>query len=1305
MSFYKNTKRSQDFDAVALTIASPDQVLAWSHGEVTKPETINYRTQKPERDGLFCEKIFGPTKNYECYCGKYKRVRYKGVVCERCGVEVTRAIVRRERMGHIDLAVPVSHIWYLRSTPSRIGLLLDLPVKTLEQIVYFAAYIITEVDQEEKAKALEEFDADFKAHKKQEKEEIQKALNEMKLKNKEGEITDKQLEAFEAEQAEKIERLELSYANTRDDLEKLVVGSVLGEIEYRELSMKFGHVFEAGTGAEALRSMLEEINLPTFVVELKEEMKNSSGQKQKKLLKRIRLAASLHKSKIRPEWMILTRLPILPPDLRPMIQLDGGRFAASDLNDLYRRVINRNNRLRRLMQLGAPEVICRNEKRMLQESVDTLLNNSPRAGRSAFTAGDRRRLKSLSDMLKGKQGRFRQNLLGKRVDYSGRSVIVVGPELKLHQCGLPKEMAMKLFKPFVIGVLIREEYAYNVKGAERLITSNKKIVWDVLDRVTKGRYVLLNRAPTLHRLGIQAFEPVLIDGKAIQLHPLVCAAFNADFDGDQMAVHLPISASAQKEARELICARNNILKPSSGHPIVGPSQDMILGSYYLTNTHKGLKGEGMIFRNISEAINTYRLGEVDLQAQVKIRVVTNIIDGEPVMELLDTTIGRAIFNSFVPVEAIGYQNKTLKKKDLENLLADVFYKTNSDRTATFADDVKRIGFKFATKSGLSISAFDLHIPKEKQGIIDLSEEEVKKINKFYDQGIITDNERYIHTVRIWAQTKQDISKKMVENYEKDPYNHIYYMIDSGARGNWGQITQLSGMKGLVANPGGRTIELPIKSNLLEGFTILEYFNATHGGRKGKSDTALKTAEAGYLTRRLVDAVQDIIVKEEDCGTVEGVLVTRKESEEIGEAFENKIYGRTLLLDALDNKGKLVLKAGTNLDRDAIKTIEKSSVESVQVRSLITCQTENGVCQKCYGRDLAYDHTVDIGTPVGIIAAQAIGEPGTQLTMRTFHSGGVAEGSDITQGLTRVEELFEARPPKTPAALSEIDGRVSIHANDDGIDVHVTAEELGIDVYKINSNFEAVVKEGEQIRDKQIIARSTIDKNILRAKVAGVVIKSADREVHIRHAEKQTRIYKFKQTDSLKIENGDFVKAGAPLSLGHFNLRELIEATDVLTCQKYILKEVQTIYASQGQSINDKHLELIVKQMFSKVKIIDTGYSTFLPGEIVDYRRYVNVNKELMAQGKYAAKGERMLLGLTRVSLATDSWLSAASFQETIRVLVEASITRRVDGLDGLKENVIIGKLIPVGKTYREKVAREAAGEVDAMEESLKDLAA
>ena len=1280
MSVYNEAKKSHTFDAIALTIASPEKMLEWSHGEVTKPETINYRTQKPERDGLFCEKIFGPTKNWECYCGKYKRIRYKGVVCERCGVEVTRSIVRRERMAHIDLAVPVSHIWYLRSTPSRIGLLLDIPVKTLEQIVYFAAYIVIQVDEEEKKGALEDLDANFKSYKKQQKEEMHEELNQMKLQLKSKEITEKSFLQFEAQQAEKVEALELSHASTKDDLEKLHKGQVLNEFDYRDLSMKFGHVFNAGTGAEAIRHILEEIDLKTFVALLHEEMKDSSGQREKKMFKRIRLASSLYRSNIRPEWLILTRLPILPPDLRPMIQLDGGRFAASDLNDLYRRVINRNNRLKRLLQLGAPEVICRNEKRMLQEAVDTLLNNSPRAGRSAFTTGDRRRLKSLSDMLKGKQGRFRQNLLGKRVDYSGRSVIVVGPTLNLHQCGIPKLMALKLFKPFVVGLLIREEHAYNVKGAERLINASKKIVWDMLDRVTKDRYVLLNRAPTLHRLGIQAFAPVLIEGKAIQLHPLVCAAFNADFDGDQMAVHVPLSREAQLEAKNLICARNNILKPSSGHPVVAPTQDIILGIYYLTNTHEKLKGEGKIFADINEAVNIYRLGEVDLQAKVKIRVKVS----EDTIELLETTIGRAILNSFVPVESVGYQNKILRKKDTEQLLADIFYKAGHDRTVEFTDDIKRIGFKFATKSGLSISVFDLQVPKEKKSIIKDSETLIKKINNFYDKGVITDDERYIHTISVWAKTKGDIAKKMIGDYEGDVLNHMYYMIDSGARGNWGQITQLSGMKGLVANPSGRTIELPIKSNLFEGFNILEYFNATHGGRKGKSDTALKTAEAGYLTRRLVDAVQDIIVKEEDCGTIGTLLVTRKDAEEIGEAFENKVYGRTLFKDIITEDGKVLKKAGEEIDRDTVIEIEKYNIAEIEVRSLVTCRVETGVCQKCYGRDLAYDKTVQIGTPVGVIAAQAIGEPGTQLTMRTFHSGGVADGADITQGLTRVEELFEARPPKTPAVLSEITGRATITVLEKGVEVLISAEELGTDLYKIPSDYETIIKVGEEVKEKQVIARSLINKNVIRIKVAGVVHETKSREVYITHDKKQSRSYSFKKNDVLKIEDGDFVQAGDPLTSGHYNLRHLIEATNVFVAQKYMLKEVQTIYASQGQSINDKHIEIIVKQMFSKVKITDAADSSFLPGEVVDYMKYLIENEKLEKAGKNESKGEQLLLGLTRVSLATNSWLSSASFQETIRVLVEASITKKVDQLEGLKENVIIGKKIPAGEIYRQR---------------------
>jgi len=841
----KMQTKHDEFDAITLSIASPDDILSWSHGEVTKPETINYRTQKPERDGLFCEKIFGPTKNWECYCGKYKRIRYKGVVCEKCGVEVTRSIVRRERMGHISLAVPVTHIWFLRSTPSRIGLLLDLPIKAIEHVIYFASYIVIDVDEDAQRDVLEQLESDYQSYKKQIQEEFKQKESEFKLKKRdkslkanEGDTNEdlsvEDLLKIEDSYAQKVEELDQQHNQAKEEIETLATGKVIGELEYRELSMKFGHVFRAGTGAESIRQILEFIDLEKYIKKLQEEYIQSTGQRQKKLNKRIRFANSLQKADIRPEWLVVTQLPIIPPDLRPMVQLDGGRFAASDLNDLYRRVINRNNRLKRLMAIGAPEVICRNEKRMLQEAVDVLFNNQPRGGRSAFMAGDKRKLRSLSDMLKGKQGRFRQNLLGKRVDYSGRSVIVVGPNLKLHQCGLPKEMALKLFKPFVIGQLIRGEHAHNVKGAERLIEAGKKEVWDILEKETKDRYVLLNRAPTLHRLGIQAFQPVLIEGKAIQIHPLVCAAFNADFDGDQMAVHLPLSENAQRESGELMLAAGNLLKPSAGEPIITPSQDMVLGIYFLTNGLKGRKGEGMLFGSVGEAVNMYRSGYVDLHALIKTRV-----NGE----IIETTVGRMIFNSFLP-EELQYVNETINKGILKQLLADCLEKVSPEATSKLADEFKRIGFKFATKSGLSISMADMLSPSGHKEAVAEADEKVKKINNQYWKGWITEEERYNHAIRTWSFLKNDITNEMIKEFKKEPENHIYYMIDSGARGNWGQITQLCGMKGLVANPSGKTIELPIKSNLKNGFSILEYFIATHGGRKGKSDTALKTAEAG-----------------------------------------------------------------------------------------------------------------------------------------------------------------------------------------------------------------------------------------------------------------------------------------------------------------------------------------------------------------------------------------------------------------------------------------------------------------------------
>jgi DNA-directed RNA polymerase subunit beta' len=1284
-----------NFDAIALSVASPEQILSWSHGEVKKPETINYRTQKPERDGLFCERIFGPTKNWECYCGKYKRIRYKGVICEKCGVEVTRSTVRRERMGHIKLAVPVTHIWFLRSTPSRIGLLLDLPIKSIEQVVYFAAYIITEVDDESKDEAKKKLDEDYKTHRKRLKDEFkekEKEAPEIDIKKKENEV-----EELEKLYAQKLEDLAEQHKKAKDDLDGIQVCKIYSELEYREISMKFGHIFRASTGAESIREIIGNMDLKKLIDDLEENLKKTTGQKQKKIIKRIKLAGSLLKGEIRPEWMVLTVLPVIPPDLRPMVQLDGGRFAASDLNDLYRRVINRNNRLKRLIAIGAPEVICRNEKRMLQEAVDTLLNNSARQGRTVFNTGEKRKLRSLSDMLKGKQGRFRQNLLGKRVDYSGRSVIVIGPKLNLDQCGLPKTMALELFKPFVIGRLINDGYAHNIKNAEKLIQAGKREVWDILEEVTRDRYVLLNRAPTLHRLGIQAFKPKLVEGKAIQVHPLVCAAFNADFDGDQMAVHVPLSKAAQEEAKRLICSRNNLLKPSAGEPVITPTQDMVLGCYYLTKMTPGKLGEGAVFSNLRESIVSYQMGHTHLQAPVKIRMAD---------EIFETTIGRAIFNNFLP-EKLRYINENVDKKMLSDIVADCLEQYGMEITSRLGDDLKRLGFNFATLSGLSIAGADMVIPKIKEEIIGKASEVVKKITNQYWKGLVTDNERYINTIKVWAQAKSDITNSMVGAIDDE--NGIHYMINSGARGNWGQITQLCGMKGLVANPAGKTIELPIKSNLKEGFTILEYFIATHGGRKGKSDTALKTAEAGYLTRRLVDAVQDIIIKEIDCGSKESHQVTREESNIIGEAFEKRIYGRVLATAVKDAKGKTLIKAGEEIDKAVLKKIKENNIDEVYVRSVMTCQTKGGICIKCYGKDLGTNKTVDIGTAVGIIAAQSIGEPGTQLTMRTFHMGGVAEGSDITQGLTRVEELFEARNPKSPAAIAEIDGVVKIKRKDAETEILITSEGPTEKIYSLTPDAEIGVKVGEKVKEKDVLAKISNKKSI-KAEESGKVVQILSDKIIVLTAESIEKTITIPSGRTLIVKSKDKVTQGSPLTAGHINLRELLRLTNIYTVQKYIMTEVQQIYASQGQTINDKHIEIIARQMLSKVRILSAGDTNCLPGEIMEIIDYETMNREMESNKKAPATAERLLLGLTRVSLQTSSWLSAASFQETIRVLVEASTTQKVDQLEGLKENVIIGKLIPAGETYKKmneeevKKAEEVIGkqeeEVEEKEEKI-----
>jgi len=1276
------TSATDSFDAVALSVASPDDILGWSRGEVTKAETVNYRTQRAEPDGLFCERIFGPTKNFQCFCGKYKGIRYKGVVCEKCGVEVTRSIVRRERMGHINLAVPIAHIWFLRSSPSRIGLLLDLPIKTLEQIVYFAAYIVISVNDDMKGEVEKELSASMDNRKKQ----VQREYDEAKKQLTESNATRAQLDALDKDVAERLESLKANHKEALDDLKNLHTGGVLSELKFREMNMKFGHVFRAGTGAESLREVILNVDLETLAKELQAEREKSSGQKLKKIMKRMKFVNSIMQAGIDPSWMIPTRLPVLPPDLRPMVQLDGGRFAASDLNDLYRRVINRNSRLKKLMSIGAPEVICRNEKRMLQEAVDTLLNNSARGGKTLFTAGDRRKLRSLSDMLKGKQGRFRQNLLGKRVDYSGRSVIVAGPHLKLNQCGLPKEMAMKLFKPFVIGTIIRRELAHNVKAAERLIQDSVKEVWDILEEVIKDKYVLLNRAPTLHRLGIQAFKPTLIEGLAIQLHPLACTAFNADFDGDQMAVHVPLSEKAQEEAKNLMSSARNVLKPSAGEPIITPVQDMVLGCYFLTQVHDGKKGEGMVFGSPQEAFLAHDHGVVDLQAKIKMRVME---DGNST--LIDTSVGRLHFDAILPA-GVGRITKTMTKKELSKLISKALEIAGEDETVLLADRIKDIGFKYATLSGVSIASADILVPKEYETLLAEANEKIRQMNNYYWKGFITADERYNHAIRIWSETKNLVSNAMIKQFLTEPENDITYVIDSGARGNWGQVTQLGGMKGLVANPSGRTIELPIQSNLKQGFSVLEYFIATHGGRKGKSDTALKTAEAGYLTRRLVDAVQDIVIREEDCGATDSHRITVAESERIGEKFENRIFGRVLAHD-ISVDGKVIAEKNQEIDADMIELFQKHDIQEVDLRSVMTCKTRAGICVKCYGRDLGNNKTVKIGTPVGIIAAQSIGEPGTQLTMRTFHMGGVAEGADITQGLTRVEELFEARNPRTSAQLSDISGVVKISHQGGKTTVMVHEEEPGEDVYRLQAGFEVTVGNGEKVTERQILAKSKFDKSVIRAEFAGQVTEIADGLIRVKHFDLQDRSYQFGPRESLIVKNGAKVEVGDPFNMGHFNLQDLLEKKGVYAVQNYVVQEVQHIYASQGQTINDKHLEIIVRKMFSKIRVSDAGDTNFLPGEVADKGEVDYENERLSKEAGAKAKSatyEQLLLGITRVALATESWLSGASFQETIRVLVDAATTRRIDMLAGLKENVIIGRLIPTGEVYRNRFEEEAA---------------
>ena len=1162
------------FDAIRIGLASPEKILEWSRGEVKKPETINYRTLKPEKDGLFCERIFGPSKDWECHCGKYKKIRYKGVVCDRCGVEITKSNVRRERMGHIELAAPVSHIWYFKGIPSRMGLILDISPRTLEKVLYFASYIV-----------------------------LDKGETDLQYKQ------------------------------------------VLSEAEYQEAYEKYGNTFRVGMGAESIKELLEAIDLEKDSVELKAALKTATGQKRARIIKRLEVVEAFRESGNRPEWMIMTVIPVIPPDLRPMVQLDGGRFATSDLNDLYRRIINRNNRLRRLLELGAPDIIVRNEKRMLQEAVDALIDNG-RRGRPVTGPGNRA-LKSLSDMLKGKSGRFRQNLLGKRVDYSGRSVIVVGPELKIYQCGLPKEMAIELFKPFVMKELVANGTAHNIKSAKKMVEKLQTEVWDVLEEVIKEHPVMLNRAPTLHRLGIQAFEPILVEGKAIKLHPLVCTAYNADFDGDQMAVHLPLSVEAQAECRFMLLSPNNLLKPSDGGPVAVPSQDMVLGIYYLTQERPNSLGEGHYFKNLNEAILAYENGYVKLHSRIHVRVTKKMADGTEKTGTVESTLGRFIFNEILPQD-LGFVDRSIPendlvlevdfhvgKKGLKQILEKVINIHGATTTAEVLDDIKAMGYKYSTRAAMTVSISDMTVPEKKPALIKQAQDTVDLITKNYKRGLITEEERYKEVVETWKETDDELTHELLSGLDK--YNNIFMMADSGARGSDKQIKQLAGMRGLMADTTGKTIELPIKSNFREGLDVLEYFMSAHGARKGMSDTALRTADSGYLTRRLVDVSQDLIIRETDCCTdrseIAGMYVSAfMDGKEEIESLQERITGRFACEDICAADGNVLVAANHMITPKRAALVMSKGVdengeplEKVKIRTILTCRSKVGVCAKCYGANMATGQAVQVGEAVGIIAAQSIGEPGTQLTMRTFHSGGVA-GDDITQGLPRVEELFEARKPKGLAIITEFAGVANIKDTKKKREIIVTSPETG-----------------------------------------------------------ETKAYLIPYGSRIKITDGAFLEAGDELTEGSVNPHDILKIKGVRAVQDYMLQEVQRVYRLQGVEINDKHVEVIVRQMLKKIRIENNGDSDFLPGTMVDFLEYEEENEKLAAEGKEPAEGKQVLLGITKASLATNSFLSAASFQETTKVLTEAAIKGKIDPLIGLKENVIIGKLIPAGtgmKRYR-----------------------
>jgi DNA-directed RNA polymerase subunit beta' len=1384
---------SKGFRALRISLASPETIRNWSHGEVLKPETINYRRLRPEKDGLFCEAMFGPTKDWQCYCGKYKNIRFKGITCEKCGVEVTRSSVRRERMGHITLAAPVAHVWYTRRVPSYLGLLLDISRRNLDRVLYFAQYVVTYVDEDARSKALKRIEEELGRRAKEEKEALKQRRSDIRAEKKErlAELSNRKeaiQAAYDEEVAEQIapvmregqrlesslsdkqgkkirapihfQALDVAIAEKGDEITKDHLGKVqkavrsqldkvesalkdqrdqklaalkmdvetvkadtdlalsriedtvidegietfkqleedreellsihqmlfLGETRYRELKSKWGQVFRADMGAESFYEILQHIDLNQLAEDLWSEVRTTrSKQRKKKATKRLKVVEAFRRSENQPEWMVMTILPVIPPDLRPMVQLDGGRFATSDLNDLYRRVINRNNRLKRLVELGAPDVIVRNEKRMLQEAVDSLIDNSQRG--KALSRRGRRELKSLSDMLKGKKGRFRRNLLGKRVDYSGRSVIVIGPSLKLFQCGLPKTMALELYRPFVISKLVAYDFAANVKGAKRIIERERPEVWGVLEEVIKERPVLLNRAPTLHRLGIQAFEPVLVEGKAIHLHPLVCAAFNADFDGDQMSVHLPLSQRAVTEARELMLSAVNLLKPADGDPVVGPTKDMVLGVFYLTMIDDGKEhlGAGRAFSDMDEVEMAYALGQVSIHAPIKLSAATWYDDNAVRMaaqeeRIIDTTVGRVIFNRILP-EELQFVNRVLDKGAIQDLVGEIYRFLHEDGTPEVVDAIKDIGFYYATRSGATIAISDITVPSSKRDIISTTLDQTEAVRVDYRRGLLTEQEQTERIIDLWQQTTSAVAEAVEESM--DPAGNLSMMAISGAtKGGFGAITQLAGMRGLMADPAGRIIPLPIRSSFRDGLTTLEYFISTHGARKGLTDTALRTADAGYLTRRLVDVAQDMIINAEDCGTEKGIWI-RRSDDVAGQEFAPRLYGRFAGRKIVDpDTGEVLIKAGEMIGLEGVKKIAPSGVQEVFVRSPLTCELQFGMCQQCYGMDLGRGNVVELGSAVGIVAAQSIGEPGTQLTLRTFHTGGVAAGGDITTGLPRVEELFEARKkPKGEAVIAEIAGTIQVispEVPDGPRMVKLVNSELIKDEYNVPGNWSLRVEDGNEIEAGALIAKR--GESEITASHAGR-LRIKDRKVIVSYDLLEEEAYDIPASARLLVKEGDKVEAGFQITEGSLNPHRILSILGREACELYLLTEVQKVYRSQGQNINDKHFEVITRKMLSKVQITHPGSTDLLPGDLIDRYYLQRMNEQALKDGGQPAKAMQILLGVTKASLSTESYLSASSFQHTIKVLAGAAIEGKVDYLRGLKENVIIGKLIPAGTGF------------------------